>query len=1224
MNNKSEQNRILVRFSRVLSALLLPTLLLISLLCGLSRRTEARPTKQTGQNLVPNPGFEQPDPAFWYNSGSHQWRWWYFWSGSVSHGGDHSAGIGSNVKGYKGQWWSDSFSVKPNEQHTFSGWIRADNLSDEAFLTLAFYSSPSQDNPIAEYHSSVVIGSSDWTEVTGSAVAPSDAEWARIFCKLRGRGTVWFDDVFAGLTIIETPILSIGKSDYPDPVKPGQSLIYTITYTNAGNVNATQVVVTETYDVNVSFDSADPDPDKDNRVWEIGMLGPQESGFIVITVTVNSPLPDGLNLHNQVQIDCNETDSVSDLVATKITSWPHLNIEKGDHLDPVEPGNTLVYTIAYNNTGTAVATEVVITDTLPTSVSYESASPTPTTFDSATNTLVWDNLGGLDVGATGMIVVTATVDSSASRGDSLWNQVWIDCSEGVLEGAEEYTTIRPFLVSIAPDCTSSTTLPGQGTCYTHTVYLTGTQPYAVSMAAVSSHSWATNVDPPSMSLQPGESKEVQACVSVPAGCTTTSGTADTLTVTASLVGSSDKMATAMDTTRVDRVLPEIPVVPVHNSAANCSGQYPQAFAFTHHVTNTGNYTDEFELDIAYHNCSPGMVQVVPTLQSVTPCQSLTATVYVTATQPDPVCFALMKVASQSFPQIYTLFSDEVEAPRAWPVIEPGITKTADISSIATFTHILTNAGNCTDTITVSTYSSHGWHIEWDSPGSLAPGDSAEIVVSVTVPCVMSGTIDTVVITVTSDLDLSKKSEAVDIIEVETDKAEPGLVVSKSDYPDPVEPGQRLVYTITYSNTGHICSATQVVITETYDANVNFDSADPDPKPGTDNRVWEIGLLGPQKSGYIVVTVTVNSPLTDGLRLQNRVEMDCAQTDPVSTITTTTVTCSPNLGISKSGNPDPVEPGSKLIYTITYCNTGTATAREVNITDTLPVHVSYESSSVAPDFINATNTLSWEIGTLAPPEKGSIVITVRVDSHVTGGLVLQNRAQMNCAETDAVSTTAITRVLGKVYLPLILKRFDPLCNGGFETGDFTCWEHGGELDQSVQSETVYEGKYAALLGNPDYPCGSGVPRGEAWMKQTLSVPSCSNPTLSFKYNIFSQDRLTSWSDSFDVYINDTQVLTAGNRLREPSCDEPPWNSGWTDFSYSLSTYRGQSIRVSFHNVSRYDHWYNTWTYIDQIEIACKPQTNYEGEGDNKTNRISRRHKIAGEIGQGWMSTNHRAQ
>jgi len=301
---------------------------------------------------------------------------------------------------------------------------------------------------------------------------------------------------------------------------------------------------------------------------------------------------------------------------------------------------------------------------------------------------------------------------------------------------------------------------------------------------------------------------------------------------------------------------------------------------------------------------------------------------------------------------------------------------------------------------------------------------------------------------------------------------------------------------------------------------------------------------------------------------------------------------PTLEITKTDDPDPVEPGQSLIYTINYSNTGEGPATEVVITETYDANVRFNDADPTPEPDSGNRV--WKIGTLIPGEGNSIVITAMVSSDVIGGPTLTNLVKMVCSGTDSVSATATTvvsttAVTKTVYLPFLLRDFHSLCNGGFETGDFMCWAHGGGLGESVQCGIgiAYKSDCAALLGNPDYLCVNGVPIAEVWIKQKFSVPSYCSPTLSFKYNIFSEDKLVSWSDSFDVFIDNTRILSDGNKFRKESCDIPAWNAGWKDFSYDLNVYQGQNIYVSFHNANREDQWYNTWTYVDQVEVICKP-------------------------------------
>jgi tetratricopeptide (TPR) repeat protein len=169
----------------------------------------------------------------------------------------------------------------------------------------------------------------------------------------------------------------------------------------------------------------------------------------------------------------------------------------------------------------------------------------------------------------------------------------------------------------------------------------------------------------------------------------------------------------------------------------------------------------------------------------------------------------------------------------------------------------------------------------------------------------------------------------------------------------------------------------------------------------------------------------------------------------------------------------------------------------------------------------------------------------------------------------------------LLLPAPRPTLTPPCNGNFE-GWFKCWQHGGELDQTVKRDG--NNRYA-VLGNPDYPCYGGVPVGEAWIKQAFQVPKEISPTLSLRYRVFSHDLDLPGFDYFQVAINGEPLPERyGNYdWHEPSCDREPWDSQWQTLSLDLSDYRGEEIEVSFHNVNGTQPHYNTWTYIDDVKI-----------------------------------------
>ncbi|MGB3458880.1 MAG: NosD domain-containing protein, partial [Halobacteriota archaeon] len=125
------------------------------------------------------------------------------------------------------------------------------------------------------------------------------------------------------------PLLSVEKTDDPDPVQAGGTLNYSISVSNKGHVNASAVIVTETYDVNVTFDSAIPVPSLGNNMWIFPALNANETKRINISVTVNPLTAMGTVLHNTVNVSCAEGVSDTDTEATTVFSG-ELNCTCGD------------------------------------------------------------------------------------------------------------------------------------------------------------------------------------------------------------------------------------------------------------------------------------------------------------------------------------------------------------------------------------------------------------------------------------------------------------------------------------------------------------------------------------------------------------------------------------------------------------------------------------------------------------------------------------------------------------------------------------------------------------------------------------------------------------------------------------------------------------------------------------------------------------------------------
>ncbi len=180
-------------------------------------------------------------------------------------------------------------------------------------------------------------------------------------------------------TVHSQPVLTLIKKDGPDPVEAGAVLVYTLTYTNTGNEVATGVLITDVLDPHINFVSANPPAQGmgDVRYWTFPTLPLDTPGQIIITTTVDRPLPNGTLLTNTAWLDTDQTTPISTTQVTTAHSRPVLSITKDDWPDPVQADGILQYTIVFTNTGNENATGVTVVEDYDPNVSFISANPAP-------------------------------------------------------------------------------------------------------------------------------------------------------------------------------------------------------------------------------------------------------------------------------------------------------------------------------------------------------------------------------------------------------------------------------------------------------------------------------------------------------------------------------------------------------------------------------------------------------------------------------------------------------------------------------------------------------------------------------------------------------------------------------------------------------------------------------------------------------------------------------
>lgn len=203
------------------------------------------------------------------------------------------------------------------------------------------------------------------------------------------------------------------------PLYPGDWLTYTLAFTNAGPARANNVVIEDVFPSmlltpTISYSGPGIIRLPETRfMWDVAYLTPGASGSI--TVTARVPLDYAGTFTNTAIITTTARELAS---ATGNNSTAPIVVEvvaadvEISKIGPSRalPGETIQYVLTYGNTGTTIATGVVITDLLHSHLlTPVVAFSGPTIMPRPEQNFVWD-VDPLPPGAQGRITITANVD----------------------------------------------------------------------------------------------------------------------------------------------------------------------------------------------------------------------------------------------------------------------------------------------------------------------------------------------------------------------------------------------------------------------------------------------------------------------------------------------------------------------------------------------------------------------------------------------------------------------------------------------------------------------------------------------------------------------------------------------------------------------------------------------------------------------------------------------
>ncbi len=219
-------------------------------------------------------------------------------------------------------------------------------------------------------------------------------------------------------------VLTISKT-CPREGIVGDSLNFVVTARNTGTTSATNVVVTESVPEGMKHASG-----RREVTWRIGTLA--AGGSVSKTFVFVAEKTGRFTNVAKIAADRGLKDETE---CKTVIKAPRISIKKSGP-EKRYLSRTATYTIAVSNPGTAPATRVVVTDRVPSGMSYVSSAPGGT-YNPATRVVSW-NLGTLVPEAKRSLKLTLKAESQGRHCDT----VRVETTRGLRDSAEACTLVE--------------------------------------------------------------------------------------------------------------------------------------------------------------------------------------------------------------------------------------------------------------------------------------------------------------------------------------------------------------------------------------------------------------------------------------------------------------------------------------------------------------------------------------------------------------------------------------------------------------------------------------------------------------------------------------------------------------------------------------------------------------------------------------------------------------
>ena len=844
--------------------------------------------------------------------------------------------------------------------------------------------------------------------------------------------------------------ISVTKTASPSPVLPGGQLIYTVIVSNAGPADAQNVELTDTVPSLLSNVEFSTDNGAGWNPWpgfiRLGTIEAGASSTVLIRGTVNSAASGILSNTAVAGSTTPDPDPVNntDTVLTPVETSADISVTKTAEPSPVEPGQTLTYTITVSNAGPDTAQAVSVTDSMAPELSQQEYST-----DGGNTWTPWVNpyaAGDIASGGSIEILLRGTLGADAAGilsnsvsavsrtpdpdpdNNTFTLQTPIGTSADVSvtktgeEGAAVPGTVYNYLVSITnngPDKAADVMLTDSD--------LLGLQNPEYSLDGITYSAWTGSVYLGSMAAGQNIPVRLRGTIRPDAAGTlinrvfVTSSTPDPDmgnnhdSAETDLVPSADLSVTKSGTPN-----PAVPgevltyTLTVRNAGPSAarditvidavSGALENAEYSTDGVSGWQPWTGTYQIAVM----APGSAfsLTIRGILSSSATGTITNTAVVTASTPDPDPSDNKAVDERPIEPSADLSMAKSVSPD--PAV-PG--------QLVTYTLTASNAGP-SDALNVTftdrlpeilqnqEYSINGgsswrpWNGTYEMT-SLAGGASAEILVRGLLPLSEAGVsiLNNTAYVESDTKDPDPENNTSTIVTPVSSLAD--LEITKTAEPETATPGGLLTYHVTVRNLGPD-DAGQVTIEDTTVLNDLIDAEYSTDGGNTWSR-WS--------GSYTVGTLAVGEIYT-GLAIRGTVPQNAAVTVNAASVKSTTpdpdqdnntstvvvkVTDTADLSITKTASPVPAIPGQRLVYTVTVTNNGPGTARGIIVIDAVPSQLSDVEFSV-------DNGLTWEkwnstyrLGELAAGSQA--VIRIRGNLSLSAAGSIRNTAAVTSTTPD---------------------------------------------------------------------------------------------------------------------------------------------------------------------------------------------------------------------------------